>query len=786
MEQWKLENSTSEHIPYAAQVNCNTVKTIGGDYLQVIKLEGVPHETSDHEDVVAWKDQLNTLLKNIALSNICIWSTTIRRRTSEYPAGEYDSEFDRKLNEKYKKNLQKNRFLVNELYLTIIYRPEQAAVKLFKKASYTKEQGQIAMENAIENINEIQRIITSSLTEYSPRLLGTYTKIEKRTKKGILHSEILEFFDYIINGNQTSRALTPKPLNTSLARARPFFGKDAFELRDVTESVVGAIIAINDYPESTEAGLLNSFLSAPFELILTQSFNFISKPVAKDMLKKQRNRMNATDDDAQSQIDAIDIALDDITANRIVFGEHHLSLTVLAANEKELKKNLSEARAALAEPSIIVAREDWALAAAFWAQLPGNTKYRPRPAPISSKNFAGLSSFHNYPRGQKDGNQWGPAVTVFKTSSGSEYYFNFHEWIVNRPKHHKALGNTLIAGPSSSGKTVVQGFLMSQSKKFFPIQIVFDKDRGLEIYVLLSGGVYLPLQYGKPTGFNPFKLDNTPKNVDFLVSLVKNLLNTPLTPEEEGLIHDGVKGVISQQELYRLSDLFGFLPERLKPYLKKWCHDGELSWVFDNEDDLLDLKANKMFGFDVTEFLEKKEIRTPIIMYLFHKIEELLDGTPIQIFLDEFWRLLDDEYFIEFAKNKSKVIRKQNGIIVYGTQSLSDITESDISRTLIEQCSTVILMPNDRANKKDYVDDFNCTNREFEIIKEEISVQSRQFLIKQNGKSVVAELNLAGFDDELSIISGTTDNVLRLERLREKTSDTTELTKLFLNKDVMS
>ena len=36
--------------------------------------------------------------------------------------------------------------------------------------------------------------------------------------------------------------------------------------------------------------------------------------------------------------------------------------------------------------------------------------------------------------------------------------------------------------------------------------------------------------------------------------------------------------------------------------------------------------------------------------------------------------------------------------------------------------------------------------------------QGRRFLVKQGDNSAVAELNLAGFDDELLILSGTPDN----------------------------
>ena len=45
-----------------------------------------------------------------------------------------------------------------------------------------------------------------------------------------------------------------------------------------------------------------------------------------------------------------------------------------------------------------VAREDLALEAAFWAQLPGNFPMRPRKAPITSCNFAAMVPFTTTPQ----------------------------------------------------------------------------------------------------------------------------------------------------------------------------------------------------------------------------------------------------------------------------------------------------------------------------------------------------------------------------------------------------
>jgi len=53
---------------------------------------------------------------------------------------------------------------------------------------------------------------------------------------------------------------------------------------------------------------------------------------------------------------------------------------------------------------------------------------------------------------------------------------------------------------------------------------------------------------------------------------------------------------------------------------------------------------------------------------------------------------------------------------------------------------------------------------EYEIIRS-LGEKSRRFLIRQGERSVVAELDLRGFDDELAILSGNTFTSKLAERL---------------------
>ena len=204
--------------------------------------------------------------------------------------------------------------------------------------------------------------------------------------------------------------------------------------------------------------------------------------------------------------------------------------------------------------------------------------------------------------------------------------------------------------------------------------------------------------------------------------------------------------------------------------LERWCRGAPFGWVLDGDHDAIALDARSI-GFDMTDLLDHPTVRTPLMMYLFHRVERLIDGRRLIIDIDEFWKALGDEAFRDLANNKLKTIRKQNGVMVFGTQSPRDALASPIAHTIVEQCPTQIFLPNARGTRSDYVDGFHLTDTEFRLIKEELAPESRRFLVKQGQNSVVAELDLGGFDDALAVLSGRTETVELLDRIRKQVGD---------------
>jgi type IV secretion system protein VirB4 len=266
--------------------------------------------------------------------------------------------------------------------------------------------------------------------------------------------------------------------------------------------------------------------------------------------------------------------------------------------------------------------------------------------------------------------------------------------------------------------------------------------------------------------------------VEFLKLWLGTLVRAPdggaLSVRQEQELQLALHGTLAlERPARRLSRLLEFLdptdPEGLHARLSRWCGvvQGDYAWVFDNAQDsvLPRLSAHAAFGFDVTEFLKHELTRTPVTLYLFHLVRELLDGRRVVCWMDEFWRLLADPAFEDFAKDAPKTWRKLNGVMCLATQSASDVLDSPISRTIIEQTPTKIFFPNPDAIADEYISGFGLAEREFKLIKEQLEPGSRTFLVKQGQQSVVCELDLKGFDAELRIISGRTHEVDRMHRI---------------------
>ena len=768
-----LDPSAGDRLPYAGHLDDHTVMTRGGDLIQMIQVDGIAFETADSETLNHMAAVRDVVMRGIANSNLMLYCHVIRRQVTAELSGAQPDGFVRDLDDAWQQQLRGKKLYINDMVLMLVRRPAQGKIGFFDRLTKWGNGTRNSAERLADQTRELRELdaartnLLSALSRYGPRLLGRYHDANGTC------SEPLEILSALYNGEMQPVLEPTGDAGQYLPYKRISFGLDALELKGASANTsrFGAIVSIKDYPAYTAPGMLDNLLRLPHELTMTESFAFIDRQIADERIGLALRRLRAASDETTTLRQGLLGAKDDLTGGAAAYGEHHLTVHVRAMTLAALDAAVADVQASLADIGAVAVREDLNLESAFWGQFPGNADFIARKAVVSTANLSGLISLHGFPIGVPAGGPWGEPITVLETTSSTPYFFNLHSG---------DLGNFTLIGPSGSGKTVVLNFLIAQAQKFHPRTFFFDKDRGAEIFIRAIGGHYDVLRPGTPTGFNPLQLPENATNQAFLRQWLSQIL-TPaggqLTADENAIISSAVDANFGQPAEYRqlryLVELLaggarpirGDLASRLAP----WYGAGEHAWLFDNPTDQLNLDT-RTAGFDMTALLDNPALRTPAMMYLFHRVDERLDGSPSMIVIDEGWKALDDDVFVHRLKDWMKTIRKRNGVVGFATQSASDAIESKIAATIIEQSATQLFMSNPKAQASDYCGGFGLTAHELDLVRS-LPEHLRCVLIKQGGNSVVARLDMGNMPDAITVLSGREASVRKLDELRSVHGD---------------
>lgn len=780
------DRSLADMIPYSHHVSDSIIATKNGDYVTTIKVVGRAHIAADVEDIIKWVRDLNTNMRSIPshdVEHVSLYVNTVRRYEKGYKVKDYKNGFCQDVANKYSTVFDGSGLMVNEIYITIIFRPVIEKVSgFFARFEKSSLEDRLEQQSAyIQKLTDIADLIKSGIRSYEPTQLTTYEY------QGRMYCQMLELFAYLINHKMVRVPVTRERYYNYLSTNRLLFSDhgEIGEIRHIDHSKFFGMLEVKEYDNFTVPGHFNTLLQASCELVVTQSFTIISKVAALGYLKRHKKFLIDSEDVAVSQVQQMDEAMDQLMSGAFIMGQHHMTVCAYGDTPTKVKGSLQGLSTDLTEVGIIPTYLDIALEAGFFAQLPGNYDMRPRPAVVTSENFWSFNSLHNFMTGKADKNPWGEAVTMFRSMSGTPYFFNFHR----SPKDENSIGkkydgNTLMFGKTGAGKTTLCAFLFAQLLSVPNLRLVaFDKDRGLEIFIRAVGGKYLPLETGKPTGFNPFQLPDNNENRKFVRQWLHDLLRGDdygINFNDEREIDKAIEVLYNHdQKDRRLSIFQQGLPNPIsdderpsvRQRLEKWCGNGQYGWVFDNAEDTLDVSQYNIYGFDVTNFLDIAELRSVIILYLTYRTQQLIDGTPFVYFFDEFWKLAEDVHFQELFKNKLKTIRKENGICVFASQEPNDALSSPIAKTIVSQCVTQILLENPKADYDDYVHGLKLSETEYDLVKD-IPDKSYQFLVKQGGsdlgQSSMLKFFLPDFDKEMLVLSGTPDNAEQVNEIIDR------------------
>lgn len=801
----------SRAIPFTHLNDATIFETGQGMIGSVIRLAGIPFDT-ERNDVLnehqsAWQHAIQSLSEHFAL-----YVTLHRHTVSPVLTGEFRSPFLAKLDKEYHAKFQSKTLYQNTLYLTVLYKGITSGksgkfLRIFTRA------GEKALKNIrahnrqvqCEQLEQTRKQLMNGLHAFSPCLVGSQDE-------ALGYSELLSTLSLIINGGEQIKLLSPqhgavpfietdKNVNESLhypqgnlaqylPTKRLFFGKAIqFDGGTPTSQRFAAMLTIKRYPAKSFALMLDPLLHVDSEYIATHTFSIEPLDIALDRIDKQENQLASVGDAAVSQQQALTILKDKLASGEEVMGYHHHTLMVMADNLSELDKKVSQVTQCYSEAGMMVIVETLGKESAFFAQIPGNFRYRARTALVTSSNFVDFCPLHNYRTGYRDDNHLGGALTLFETPAKTPYFMNYHQR-GHGNRQFKTNGHTLIVGTTGSGKTNLMAFLDGQASRYQGRTFIFDRKQGLELYVRACGGYYTVLSPNHhDVQFNPFSLSDTPNNRHFCTRWLAQLIRT----EEGEIISPSVLEDIKRCVDYAYNHLapgYRYLSNAVRllpidfpywPHLRRWMaasevHEaGEYAYLFDHPIDTFVMQDT--MGFDMTYFLGTEEsaaARNALFMYITYRLEESMDGSRLlSIYLDEGWQYFQDEFWKKKVEAYFASIRSKNGHLVLATQTPKTVIESSIHPVIMANVATQIFFPHPAADRNDYTEGFKLTEQEYEAVRD-TDPRTRLFLVKQQNESVLCRLDLSSMPEALSVLSSNEDAIRRAAHLRSVLGESPE------------
>jgi type IV secretion system protein VirB4 len=160
--------------------------------------------------------------------------------------------------------------------------------------------------------------------------------------------------------------------------------------------------------------------------------------------------------------------------------------------------------------------------------------------------------------------------------------------------------------------------------------------------------------------------------------------------------------------------------------------------LLDAEHDMLG--DGRFLTFEMENLLQLDDKAViPVLLYLFRRIEQSLDGAPTLVLLDEAWSYLQHSTFRNRLKDWLKTMRRRNAVVVMATQQVSDIANSEIADVVLENCPTKILLPNAEApnpGSSEFYGRLGLNDRELELLQVSVPKQ-HYYVVSKLGRRLV-------------------------------------------------
>ena len=730
----KGSRGLSDELPYFIFIDDTTILNKDGSFMRAWRYRGPDMATATNNELNTIAEQVNAALKPYD-DGWMFHVDAIRRPSTSYDTGTGFRSASAKLldEERRQAYVGKGANFETQCVLVVTYLPPSGlsskmgkglvkggAVKEVDTFASDLAQAQAEFEREVESLED--RI--GSIVKLSPMKGPQFLEHLHGCLTGYNHPVAVPY-----EGAYLSALLASETLVAGLS---PRVGKNHV-----------ATVSTTGFPNHTQMGMLDGLGELGVSYRWSTRFIPLSEAEADKWLRKYRKlwvgkrdgvkkllmagnaKEQAPDPDAELFQDGNAAALGKDAADglslsssrEVRFGFYTSVVVLMGEDRKQLDKASRKVLKALRTVGLTARVDDYNATQAFLGTLPGLGKPNIKRPLLHTRNLAHLLPLTTPWPGEST-NPCGlfpeasPPLIYAKTTGTTPFRLNIHD---------DDVGHTLIVGSTGAGKSVLVGEIALQFLRYEGAQtFVFDVGYAHYLGCLACGGQHYDLmapdgaglpggsdgKEGRPAGptFQPLAgIDDLAERawaLEWLLDVVdsqdvkispqqREALDTALNLVAQSPVHDRTLYAL----YYTLQD--SELRQAIQPYTSE---QGVYGQMFDGKEDSIAMGQQQVI--EMKHVLDmSKAVVIPALTYLFHRLEQRLDGSPTLIVIEEAWSALMQGRFSDKLREWLLTLRKRNASVILVGHSPAQFQEGAKVQMLASSCHTKIFLPNPEARE---------------------------------------------------------------------------------------
>ena len=746
----------SSYVPWICLIDKGVVLNKNGTLQKTLKYRGYDLDSSTVYELKNINAKLNDVIKRLGQG----WSLNVearRKKCTDYIEAKNEILAIDIIEKERKLNFLENEHFESEYYLTIVQLiPTDNSKKVGEIFLEYAKKSEI-LDKTLENFNkEFKKILNLfkeiflEVTELDDEETYTYlhscvsTKIDKVVVPEIPYAMANYLCDSDLVGGLKPK-LRGKEIRCISIQGFPNYTVPGFF--DVLNRLNIPYRWITRFLMLSKLEALSK-MERKYKNIFSQRLSLFQRVYAELTGEKEENSRKLNED-ALNKANEVRTQIALTTGDYVSQGFYTCTLIVDGDSIDEVEERVDVISKTINNMGFITIEESINSVEAFLGSIPGNITNNIRMPILNTITLSHLLPVSSV----WGGDSWNkhlnvPPLIYTKTKGSTPFRFNIHI---------EDIGHSAIVGPTGYGKSVLLGLIASSFMKYKDSRVYFfDKDASSRVLSYAVGGEFHDLGNDE-LSFQPLANIEIVEEKEWAYGWILEILeqeNVKVSPTQKEKIWKALDNLAKTPiELRTISNFYTSVNDReIKEALIPYKIGGALGKYFDSDKDTLNFSRWQVF--EMNQVINNKKGITPLLSYIFRRIENSLDGNPCIIILDECWMFFDNPIFAAKIREWLKVLRKKNCSVIFATQELGDILNSKLFTTVLDACQTKVFLPNPNAFADNYIpiyEKFGLNKTEIEIISK--ATKKKEYYYKSTKGSRLFELDLK--EKTLSLIASS-------------------------------